>query len=185
MGPQKSDIYTKGGDKGKTALLGGTRVAKYHVRIEAYGTIDELIAHVAMLRDMTEDSIIKKELLVILERLMSASSVIASDGTNLPQNMPSIKDDDVMFLEHAIDVIDEALPELSSFILPGGSVDGSQAHVARTVCRRAERNLLKLHETEPVDEVIIRYFNRMSDYFFLLARKLTIDSGAREIPWKP
>jgi len=185
MSIEKSLIYTKGGDKGKTALLGGRRVSKYHHRIEAYGTVDELMAHTALLRDLSEDEIAREQLLVILERLMSAASVIAADGDNLPENMPSLSDADVEYLEQAIDVMDHALPKLTSFILPGGHPATSQAHVARTVCRRAERNILKLQDKESVDEIIVRYFNRLSDYYFLLSRKLSYYFGAKEIPWKP
>ncbi|MDF1570251.1 MAG: cob(I)yrinic acid a,c-diamide adenosyltransferase [Bacteroidales bacterium] len=185
MNIEKSLIYTKGGDKGKTALLGGRRVSKYHHRIEAYGTVDELMAHTALLRDLSEDETAREQLLVILERLMSAASVIAADGDNLPDNMPSLSDADVEYLEQAIDVMDHALPKLTSFILPGGHPATSQAHVARTVCRRAERIILKLQDKESVDEIIIRYFNRLSDYYFLLSRKLSYYFGAGEIPWKP
>ncbi len=185
MSIEKSLIYTKGGDKGKTSLLGGRRVSKYHGRIEAYGTVDELMAHTALLRDLSEDEESREQLLVILERLMSAASVIAADGDDLPDNMPSLNEADVEYLESAIDVMDHDLPGLTSFILPGGHPATSQAHVARTVCRRAERNILKLQDEESVEEIIIKYFNRLSDYFFLLSRKLSYYFGATEIPWKP
>lgn len=185
MNIEKSLIYTKGGDKGKTSLLGGRRVSKYHTRIEAYGTVDELMAHTALLRDHTADEASREQLLVILERLMSAASLIAADGDDLPDNMPSLTEADIEYLENAIDVMDHDLPKLSSFVLPGGHPAVSQAHVARTVCRRAERNILVLQDKESVDEIIIKYFNRLSDYFFLLSRKLAYYFGAEEIPWKP
>jgi len=185
MNIEKSTIYTKGGDKGETSLLGGKRVPKHHIRIEAYGTVDELMAHTALLMDMIKDDASKQELLVILDRLMSAASLIAADGDDLPDNMPSLELTDVEFLEKSIDVMDNSLPTLSSFILPGGELSSSQAHVARTICRRAERLILKLTELEPVQEIIVVYFNRLSDYYFLLARKLAYISGAKEIPWKP
>jgi len=185
MSNHTSSIYTKTGDQGKTSLLGGKRVSKYHQRIEAYGTVDELMAHTALLRDMCTDQPSREQLLVILERLMSAASVIAADSKELPANMPSVTEADVQYLEQAIDVMDDHLPELKSFILPGGDPVASQAHIARTVCRRAERIILKLHDEVPVDEVIIIYFNRLSDYYFLLSRKLASISGAEEIPWKP
>ena len=178
MNIEKSTIYTKGGDKGKTSLLGGRRVPKYHRRIEAYGTVDELMAHTALLRDYTEDEFLREQLLVILERLMSAASVLAADGDELPANMPVLTENDVQYLENAIDVMDHELPPLSSFILPGGHISSSQAHVARTVCRRAERNILKLQDEESIDEIVIKYFNRLSDYFFLLSRKLAYISGS-------
>ncbi|MCF8346899.1 MAG: cob(I)yrinic acid a,c-diamide adenosyltransferase [Bacteroidales bacterium] len=185
MSIEKSSIYTKKGDQGKTSLLGGRRVSKYHQRIEAYGTIDELMAHTALLRDMVVHEEIRDQLLVVLERLMSAASVIAADGNDLPDNMPSLYEKDVLFLENAIDTMDHELPKLSSFILPGGEQSSSQAHIARTVCRRAERNILMLNDKEPVDEITLKYFNRLSDYYFLLSRWLVHISGKREIPWKP
>jgi cob(I)alamin adenosyltransferase len=185
MGVEKSTIYTKGGDQGMTSLLGGRRVTKYHQKIESYGTVDELMAHTALLRDMTDDEKIKSQLLVVLDRLMSAASIIAADGEELPANMPELSEKDVQFLEESIDLMDHILPPLRSFILPGGDASSSQAHVARTVCRRAERNILKLNEAEPVDAIIIKYFNRLSDYYFLLARMLSHISNTPEIPWKP
>ncbi|MDA3821715.1 MAG: cob(I)yrinic acid a,c-diamide adenosyltransferase, partial [Bacteroidales bacterium] len=142
-------------------------------------------AHCSLLREMTEDEIIREDLLVILDKLMSSASVIAADGEYLPDNMPSIREEDIIFLEKRIDMMDHELPTLNSFILPGGSVSSSQAHVARTICRRAERYILKLAENEVINEEIIKYFNRLSDYYFLLARKLTIISDKNEIPWKP
>ncbi len=185
MGIEKSTIYTRGGDQGMTSLLGGRRVAKYHQKIESYGTIDELMAHTALLRDMTNDEKIKSQLLVVLDKLMSAASIIAADGEELPANMPELSEEDVEFLEKSIDQMDHTLPPLHSFILPGGDAASSQAHITRTVCRRAERNILKLNETEPVEAIIIKYFNRLSDYYFLLSRMLSYISGVPEIPWKP
>ena len=185
MASNKSNIYTKGGDKGETSLLGGKRVPKYHQRIEAYGTIDELMAHTALLRDYTDDEISKGELLKILDMLMSVASILASDGNNLPANMPEIKNEDVIFLEKCIDEMDSALEPLQSFILPGGAIEVSQAHVARTICRRAERNILKLTETEAVNEVLIRFINRLSDYYYLLSRKLSAINNVDQLHWKP
>ncbi len=185
MDIKRSTIYTKGGDKGMTSLLGGKRVSKYHQKIEAYGTVDELMAHTALLMDQTSDEVIKAQLLRILDKLMSAASVIAADGNDLPANMPSVTEDDVVFLEKSIDQMDHLLPPLQNFILPGGNIASSQAHVSRTVCRRAERIILKLNETDPVKQIIIKFFNRLSDYYFLLSRMLAYNSGAPEIPWKP
>lgn len=182
---KKSNVYTKGGDKGETSLLGGRRVEKYHKRIEAYGTVDELMAQTAMLRDLTGDGNIREQLLLVLDRLMSAASLLAADGEKLPANMPSLSEKDVHFLEEAIDVMDHELPPLNSFILPGGHPSSSQAHIARTVCRRAERIILQLSAQEPVEEIIKKYFNRLSDYYFLLSRKLVFISDGQEIPWKP
>lgn len=185
MSIEKSSIYTKGGDKGMTSLLGGKRVAKHHLKIEAYGTVDELMAHTALVRDMSDDKMVKEQLLVVLDRLMSAASIIAAEGNELPENMPSLSEDDIDYLERAIDQMDHELPKLTSFILPGGIPSSSQAHVARTVCRRAERIILKLGDEEVVEDIIMKYFNRLSDYYFLLARKLAHISGIQEIPWKP
>lgn len=182
---KKSEIYTKGGDKGQTSLLGGRRVPKHHIKIEAYGTIDECMAQVAVLREQTDAADVREQLLVILERLMSAASVIAADGDDLPANMPQITEEDIQYLEGAIDVMDNALPPLTTFILPGGDITSAQAHVARTICRRSERMILKLSEEEPVEAHLIKYFNRLSDYFFVLARHLTYQKGASEITWKP
>lgn len=182
---KKSTIYTKGGDRGETSLLGGKRVAKYHQRIEAYGTIDELMAHTALLRDYTDDNDTREELLKVLDLLMSSASIVAADGTNYPENMPVINEKDVAFLEDSIDRMDASLEPLSSFILPGGHVAVSQSHVARTVCRRAERKVLKLADQEPVDDTLIMFFNRLSDYFFLLSRKLADIYKLEQIRWKP
>lgn len=168
-----------------TSLLGGKRVAKHHLKIEAYGTVDELMAHTALVRDMSDDKMVKEQLLVVLDRLMSAASIIAAEGNELPENMPSLSEDDIDYLERAIDQMDHELPKLTSFILPGGIPSSSQAHVARTVCRRAERIILKLGDEEVVEDIIMKYFNRLSDYYFLLARKLAHISGIQEIPWKP
>lgn len=168
-----------------TSLLGGKRVSKHHVRIEAYGTIDELMAHTALLRDMSANEESSDQLLVILERLMSMASLVAAEGNDLPVNMPSLSENDVEYLENCIDRMDHELPKLNTFILPGGDASSSQAHVARTICRRTERTILRLADSEPVDELIIKYINRLSDYYFLLSRYLAFKSGAGEIHWKP
>lgn len=185
MTTKKSNIYTRGGDKGETSLLGGKRVSKYHMRIECYGTVDELMAHTALLRDATEDKDVKEELRVILDRLMASASILSADGENFPHNMPDIVEDDIAFLEKAIDRMDSVLPPLSNFVLPGGHMTVSQAHVARTVCRRAERNILRLADQEGVDMILIRFFNRLSDYYFVLSRKLAHDLDIEQPPWKP
>ena len=185
MKNRKSIIYTRGGDKGETSLLGGKRVSKYHLRIECYGTVDELMAHTALLRDVTEDSAVRDELGIILDRLMSSASILAADGEDYPDNMPEITEEDITFMEKAIDVMDAALPPLNSFVLPGGHPAVSQAHVARTVCRRAERMILRLADQEAVDMIIVRLFNRLSDYYFVLSRKLAHDLKVEQTPWKP
>jgi cob(I)alamin adenosyltransferase len=170
---------------GETSLLGGKRVAKYHQRIEAYGTIDELMAQTALLRDFVEDEGIREELIKVLDRLMASASIVAADGTNYPENMPEITDSDVSFLEKSIDLMDAELEPLTSFVLPGGHMAVSQSHVARTVCRRAERKVLQLADQEPVEKVLIRFFNRLSDYYFLLSRKLAKLYNIEQILWKP
>jgi len=182
---KKSSIYTKGGDKGETSLLGGKRVPKFHQRIEAYGTVDELMAHTALLRDQipSEEEALRAELLVILDLLMRSASVLAADCDDCKATLPFISEENVSFLEQSIDRMDAELEPLTSFILPGGHQVVSQAHVARTVCRRGERAILRLAADEEVDEIILRFFNRLSDYYFLLSRKLAQIFKVAQIPW--
>ncbi len=182
---KKSNIYTKGGDKGETSLLGGKRVPKYHIRIEAYGTVDELMAHTALLRDQIPagKEEVRADLLLILGYLMSAASVLAADCENCKDNLPEVTEENITYLENAIDKMDERLEPLTSFVLPGGHPVVSQAHVARTVCRRAERMILRLASMEEVDDRIIRFFNRLSDYYFVLSRELACFFKVRQIPW--
>lgn len=181
----KSSVYTKGGDKGQTSLLGGRRVPKYHLKIECYGTVDELMAHTALLKDFCDDEALKDELLFVLDRLMSAASLIAADGDNLQTKLPALYEKDIIRLENSIDKMDNELGPLKSFILPGGHPSSSQAHIARTVCRRAERVLLRLAAEEEIDEVILKFLNRLSDYYFLISRYLLSINNCKEIPWKP
>ncbi len=178
-------IYTRTGDKGLTSLIGGKPVPKTHVRIEAYGTVDELIAHTGMIRDMSEDPDVKDQILFILDRLMICASVLATDCENCEMKLPEIKNDDIVFLEKAIDKMEEGLPALKSFVLPGGSALSSQCHIARTVCRRAERRILQLSGELFVPETVIKFMNRLSDYLFVLARKVLHESGKKDILWKP
>jgi len=182
---KKSGIYTKTGDKGETSLIGGRRVRKYHARIEAYGTVDELMAHTSLLRDFTEDEGIREELADILEMQMAASSLLACDLEDLPEGLPKVGEKEVRFLEDRIDKMDESLDPLTSFVIPGGHPAVSQAHVARTVCRRAERLILSLADSDPVQEDTILFFNRLSDYFFVLSRKIANNLGVNQSPWKP
>lgn len=179
-------IYTKTGDKGQTSLIGGTRVPKYHPRIEAYGTVDELKSYIGLIRDQEIDEGIKSLLIEIQDRLFTIESQLAHDpDTKLNRPLPEVYEEDVVKLEKAIDSMNEELPELSSFILPGGHVVVSHCHVARTICRRAERLCIRLAELHPVKELNIKYLNRLSDYLFVLARKLGKDLNAPETPWKP
>jgi len=177
-------IYTKKGDKGQTSLLGGTRVPKHHIRIEAYGTIDELNAHVGLLRDQIPEGILKSELLNIQNELFTIGSELATTS-GAKVEIPHLRSESVEHLEKVIDQMESELPELRSFIIPGGHPFVSLCHVARTVCRRAERNIVQLAENEEVPEVIIAYVNRLSDAFFVMARKLAKDNGAEDLVWSP
>jgi cob(I)alamin adenosyltransferase len=181
----QNKIYTKGGDKGETSLLGGTRVPKYHERIEAYGTIDELNSFIGLLRDQQINSHYKNILLEIQNRLFIAESHLAADKPENAERLPGLSVSDITLLEKEIDTMNEELPELKSFILPGGHPVVSYCHIARTVCRRAERLTISLNEKYEIDGTIIMYLNRLSDFFFVLARKFARDFKAEEILWKP
>jgi cob(I)alamin adenosyltransferase len=178
-------IYTKTGDKGTTSLIGGKRVPKYHLRIEAYGTVDELISYVGLLRDQDMDSTDKTALLEIQDKLMVCSAVLASDCEDCAIKIPEIRETDILFLEQQIDAMEEQLEPLRSFILPGGHTTVSFCHIARTVCRRAERVTAHLSEEMFVPEYVIKYINRLSDYLFVLSRKLGKNLNIDEIPWLP
>jgi cob(I)alamin adenosyltransferase len=185
-------IYTKTGDKGKTSLFGGTRVSKYNLRIEAYGTVDELNSHIGLVRAQKIDKNTSKALLKIQNELFTIGSMLAtppeketlkSGKERLTINKISLKE--ILFLEEEIDAIQQIVPEMTNFILPGGHQTVSFCHIARCVCRRAERLTVQLHQEEPINEYILSYLNRLSDYLFVLARKLTIDNEAKEIAWVP
>lgn len=178
-------IYTKTGDKGTTSLIGGTRVAKFHPRIEAYGTVDELNSFVGLIRDQDIEPHAKEVLLEIQDRLFTIESLIAKDpDVEIKFSLPALYKEDISYLEMEIDKMNEVLPELKNFVLPGGHPVVSLTHVARCVCRRAERNTLRLAQVQHVDELIIMYLNRLSDFFFVLARKFSKDFDVPEIPWK-
>ena len=178
-------IYTKTGDDGTTGLVGGTRVKKYDVRLEAYGTVDELNAVVGVVRSLGLSEDDNKILIHIQNKLFNIGSRLASDkkGDEITTGL-AIQEDDILFLEKAIDRFEDDLPELSQFILPGGESKAAQCHVARTVCRRAERRILEFAENSTVQPELIKFINRLSDFFFVFARKLTADSGSEELPWK-
>lgn len=179
-------IYTKTGDKGETSLIGGTRLPKHHIRIEAYGTVDELNSFIGLIRDTISEKELFDLLIEIQDRLFTIGSLLAADPEKeTKMQLPQVKEEDVVLLEKAIDKMNEVLPEMKQFVLPGGHVAVSNCHVARCVCRRAERSVLKLAENEKVDALIYKYLNRLSDYLFVLSRKLTQDFKANEIPWKP
>lgn len=176
-------IYTKTGDKGKTSLLGGTRVNKYDLRIETYGTIDELNSQIGVLRSMDVGEEVKQVLIKIQTFLFTSGSQLASEPGKSRIKIPTLKDDAISFLENEIDKMDTALPQMRHFVLPGGHPAVAAAHVARTVCRRAERLVIHLRDESEVPEPIPIFLNRLSDFFFVLSRKLSQDLGAEEIPW--
>jgi cob(I)alamin adenosyltransferase len=178
-------IYTKTGDKGTTALIGGKRVPKNNVRIEAYGTVDELICFVGLMRDYVTNKQIKTNLLRIQDDLMVCAAIFATDCDDCKTKIPKLSDESIVWLETEIDKMDANIPALNNFILPGGHPVVSYCHVARTVCRRAERVAFGLSAVSSVPEVALRYLNRLSDYFFVLARQLSIDYQAIEIHWHP
>ncbi len=178
-------IYTKTGDKGSTSLIGGSRVPKYHPRIEAYGTIDELMAFVALLRDQDIDSKCKDILFQVLDRLMSCASILAADCSDCKVKIPQILNEDIELIEKSIDEMEMGLEPLTSFILPGGHQTISLCHVARTICRRAERITIRLAEETPIQENVIIYLNRLSDFFFVLARYVSKKLNINQINWHP
>ncbi len=178
-------IYTRTGDKGQTGLLGGQRVGKDHLRIEAYGTIDELNSHLGMLSDLSPDR--SQQIVGIQEKLFSIGSRLASasDADADKFHVPQVNEADIVALEQAMDVMDKELPEMRNFILPGGHPAISQAHICRTICRRAERQVVRLAAHEVFPEIIVRYLNRLSDLLFVVARDLHRSLGVPETPWKP
>jgi cob(I)alamin adenosyltransferase len=180
---EEMKIYTKGGDKGETSLLGGTRVAKSHDRVEAYGNLDELNSFIGLIRDQDILPHYKEVLLRVQENLFVAEALIARDPEKPTRALPSLSEDDILILEQEIDAMNAELPPLTNFILPGGHQTVSFCHIARTVCRRAERSLIRLNKESPVENIIIQLLNRLSDYLFVLARKTGQDNGATETPW--
>jgi len=177
-------IYTKTGDKGETSLFGGKRLPKNHIRIESYGTVDELNSYVGLVRDVIESKELKKTLKEIQNRLFTIGANLASDPEKSMQT-PDIQESDIKLLESEIDRMNEGLPDLKNFILPGGHSSVSFCHIARCVCRRAERLVVALKMEDPVEPIIIRYLNRLSDYLFVLSRQIAKDTGSEEITWHP
>lgn len=185
-------IYTKTGDKGTTALFGGTRVAKHNIRIDAYGTIDELNSWLGLIRDQDIDQHSQHILISIQDKLFTIGSELATEPKKAVLKsgkerlrINKIGEDDIVILEKEMDQMNENLPPITHFVLPGGHTTVSYCHIARTVCRRAERLVSNLYEKEPFDPSILSYINRLSDYLFVLARKLTKDVKAEEINWIP
>ena len=178
-------IYTKTGDKGTTSLIGGKRVSKYHPRIEAYGTVDELISFTGLLRDQNIDEETKSFLIEVQGKLMSCASILAADCIDCKVQIPVILPEDTKKIEIEIDKIDTLVEPLTSFVLPGGHQTVSLCHVCRTICRRCERIIIKLSEETPVPEEVIIYINRLSDFFFVLSRKMAKELNIEQINWNP
>lgn len=178
-------IYTKTGDDGTTSLFGGKRVSKSDIRIESYGTVDELNSFLGLVRDQEVNQKRKKALLAIQDRLFVIGSMLAVEPGNTKVKIPTIGVDDIAFLETEIDQMDAELVPLRNFILPGGHPSISYCHVARTVCRKAERTVIALGMHDTVDELIVRYLNRLSDYLFVLARMNAKELEVEETPWRP
>lgn len=185
-------VYTKTGDKGTTALFGGTRVPKHHIRIDSYGTVDELNSFIGLIRDQEIDVRSKEILIHIQNKLFTVGAVLATDPEKMTLkngkdrlNIPKVNEEDIKLLEDEMDKMDASLPPMTHFVLPGGHTTVSYCHVARTVCRRAERLATALYELEAFDEHTLKYLNRLSDYLFVLARKLSKDLQAEEVKWIP
>ncbi|MCK0134051.1 cob(I)yrinic acid a,c-diamide adenosyltransferase [Arenibacter sp. S6351L] len=185
-------IYTKTGDDGTTGLFGGTRVPKHHIRIESYGTLDELNSWIGLIRDQQIDKSSKQVLIKIQEKLFTVGALLSIDPEKEKLksgkdrlNIPKIDSGDLNLLEKEIDLMEQDLPPMTHFILPGGHTTVSYCHIARTICRRAERLVSQLNDFEPVDPILLSYINRLSDFLFVLARKLSYDVQAEEIRWIP
>ena len=185
-------VYTKTGDTGTTALFGGTRVPKDHARIESYGTVDELNSYIGLIRDQEINQHFKDILIEIQDRLFTVGAILATppekevlkNGQKRLQNL-CIIESDIELLEKEIDTMEDSLPQMTHFVLPGGHTTVSYCHIARCVCRRAERLAVHLSHNEPVADIAIKYLNRLSDYLFVLARKLSKELNADEVKWIP
>jgi cob(I)alamin adenosyltransferase len=180
-----SKIYTKTGDKGMTSLVGGTRISKDHLKIETYGTVDELNSWIGVLRDSPENASRKDILKEIQDRLFTLGADLAAEPEQTKRKIPDLFESDIELLEREMDKMNEEIPPLKAFVLPGGHQSVSFAHVARTVCRRAERHVIRLSKEEEVNPMIIRYLNRLSDYLFVVSRKITQELQTEEVAWKP
>ncbi|GAA4375420.1 cob(I)yrinic acid a,c-diamide adenosyltransferase [Hymenobacter koreensis] len=178
-------IYTRTGDKGLTSLIGGTRVPKSSLRIEAYGTVDELNSWIGLVRDQDVSTPHRPLLKQVQDRLFTIGATLASDPERARMQLPDLLDTDVEALEREMDRMNEILPELRNFILPGGHQSVSYAHVARCVCRRAERLAIALREESFVPDLVVMYLNRLSDYLFVLSRLMSHDLGSEEVVWQP
>jgi cob(I)alamin adenosyltransferase len=176
-------IYTLTGDDGTTSLSGGKRVLKHSLRVEAYGSVDELITWIGLLRSHPENQLREGFLIFIQDQLMASAAALASDTDNPRSTSVLPKSGCVEKIEEEIDKMEEDLPPISSFVLPGGNIIVSHCHIARCVCRRAERSVLRLKETENTPEIVIKLLNRLSDYLFVLSRKLSSELDNEEIRW--
>jgi len=183
-------IYTKTGDQGNTGLIGGTRVPKHHIRIECYGTVDELNSYIGLLRDQDMNAHYKSVLTTIQNNLFTLGAMLATDPEKAVLksgkdrlDIECIEETDIQLLEQEMDTMDATLAPMTHFILPGGHQTVSFCHITRCICRRAERLATALHDISPVDPLVLVYLNRLSDYFFVLARKLSLDLRAEEVPW--
>lgn len=180
-------IYTKTGDKGTTSLIGGTKVSKAHLRIEAYGTVDELNSYIGLCKDLSTDKKSNALLQEVQDRLFTIGAALACDPEKeTKMKIPDLKEEDITLLEKEIDMMNETLPPMKSFILPGGHITVSHIHISRCICRRAERCCVRLEaEQNEVEPIIIKYLNRLSDYLFVLARYAGHLLNIAELPWKP
>jgi len=180
-------IYTKTGDAGNTSLIGGTKILKSHIRIESYGNVDELNSYIGLVNDYLQDEPLKKVLKEIQDRLFTIGSSLACDpDKETGMHLPDLKETDILFLEKEIDHMNDALPPMKHFILPGGHVAVSTIHITRCVCRRAERGVVNLLQHEQfVEPLVIKYLNRLSDYLFVLARYVGKQLGVEEVIWLP
>lgn len=185
-------IYTKTGDAGTTALFGGTRVPKHHIRIESYGTVDELNSYIGLIRDQEIDPRSKEILAHIQNKLFTVGAILATPpekeilkNGKERLNISKISEEEIELLEKEMDVMNDALPEMTHFVLPGGHTTVSYCHIGRCVCRRAERMATLLNEQDRVDPFVLKYLNRLSDYLFVLARKLSQDLQGEEVKWIP
>lgn len=180
-------IYTKTGDTGETVLIGGTKVPKSHIRIETYGTVDELNSYIGFCSDQLSHEASRLDLKEIQDRLFTIGSSLACDPDKEPlMKIPDLKETDILWLEREIDLMNDQMPKMTSFILPGGHMAVSSLHIARCVCRRAERLCVHMQQEQLfIDPKVIKYLNRLSDYLFVLARYTTHLLGIQEVPWKP
>lgn len=176
-------IYTRKGDKGYTSLIGGTRLSKNHIRIDSYGDVDELNAWIGLLADTLPDARNKDVLIPIQDNLFTLGAQLASDPDKSRMEIPELEEGDITRLEQEIDKMEQSLPTMKSFILPGGAVEISYCHIARAVCRRAERKVIALMEKEQCPGIIAAYLNRLSDFLFMLARKTASDLSVAERKW--